>query len=161
MYKTFNVPMKLFLESLIDLKKPHAFAHERIGFFICSIESSKLTALDWLSIKDQDYVQNDFVGAMIGETAMECIMKRAFAEQKCLMHFHLHEFQKSPSFSRVDLVSLQDEMIPSLFNFSKLGPHGALIKGTHTFSAMLFCSDGSIEQNVKIIIGECYEQSKQ
>lgn len=158
MFKTLKIPMNLFLESLIDLKRPHDFAHERIGFFICTVGDAQLTASDWLSIKDKDYILNDRVGAMVGESAMECVMQRAFTEQKCLIHFHLHEFQKIPTFSIVDLTSLSDEMIPSLFNFSKAGPHGALIKGSRTFATMIFYSAGLIDQNIKIVIGENYEQ---
>lgn len=154
MSKVLIISNHLLKKALDDLKHPHEFAFERIGFFICKNQGDIIFADDWFSLEDKFYVESDRYGALIGEDGMQAIMQKAYSTQSCMFHFHLHEFQKRPIFSSVDLKSLQTEMIPSIYNFSKNCIHGGLIKGLKDFSGIYFMKGNSFAFNLTIKIGE-------
>jgi len=118
----------LFDEITQDLIRPHSFAFERVGYVLGEIKNGVLVLNEWMKFEDFFYEQNDEVGARIGGEGMTYLVKKVFSSRKHFFHTHLHDFQDIPTFSDVDMRSLL-EVTPSLFDFSGLGPHGALLIG--------------------------------
>lgn len=111
-----------------DLSRSHPFAFERVGYLLGDMQSGHLVLDEWISFEDSFYEENEEVGARLGTEAMTLLMRKAFSLKKHFFHTHLHDFQDVPSLSGVDMRSLL-EVTPSLFDFSGIGPHGALLIG--------------------------------
>ena len=161
MNKTLVISTVLLNQAIADLERPHEFAFERIGFFICHNETNTFLSYDWFSLEDGFYVESEQFGALIGADGMQSIMQKAYSTQSGMFHFHLHNFQQDPTFSSVDLHSLRNEMIPSLYNFSQNGIHGGLIKGKKSFNGIYFIKGNSFEFNLTVKIGVHHDHQKQ
>lgn len=133
---------KLILKAYEDVSRPHSCAFERVGYFSGqdSNSMSELSISNWLGFEDEMYEDSPEVGARIGRKGMKFLMSQALRTQHSYIHFHLHEFQRSPEFSYVDLKSI-NEIIPALFRFSKAKIHGALIMGSEEYTSILWSRD--------------------
>lgn len=124
----FEITDELFNKVIIDLRRKHRFAYERVGYLLGDLYGDTIIFEEWLSFDDDLYVNNSDVGARIGVKAMSILMKKAFKSKKHFFHTHIHDFQKKPSASYVDGKSWQ-EVCPALYDFVGKWPHGGVIIG--------------------------------
>ena len=71
--------------ALSDLRRPHAFAFERVGYFLGDIVDDYFIARDWLSFSDDLYEKTDDVGARIGSNGMKKLMTAALKTNKSFL----------------------------------------------------------------------------
>lgn len=117
-----------------DLHRPHPFAAERVGFFLCRAgrlneDGTAILAAQYHVVEDGDYLDDNRVGAMMGPAAIRKAMQRAYnngARDIGLFHVHMHEHGGMPGFSHVD-VSEYRKFVPDFFNAVPAMPHGAVV----------------------------------
>lgn len=134
-----RLKMTAALERLIhqDLKRPHAFAYERVGFVKAglSLAGGGVTILThgYSPVMDEDYLNDPSVGAMMGPGAMHKAMAWAFEDGVALFHVHTHGGQGIPRFSSVDTRESQ-KFVPDFFKVRPERPHGAMVlSNTHAY----------------------------
>ncbi len=70
----FKIPSALLASIRIDLRRPHPFAHERVGFISTALsaagEDLLVLARAYRSVRDEDYLHDPTVGAMMGPEAI-------------------------------------------------------------------------------------------
>lgn len=121
----------LLCSARADLQRPHAHALERVGFFIAkpawlSSAAIALIVTAYFPVADEDYLQDDQVGASIGSAAMRKALQEAYRAKASLLHVHAHVGRGKPRFSNVDLASSQ-AFVPAFFNVIPDVPHGVLV----------------------------------
>jgi hypothetical protein len=130
----FRATRTLIEDVHTDLKQPHPFAGERVGFFLCRAgrledEGVVILAADYHAVADEDYERDDSVGAMMGPAAIRKALQRAYAGGAgdiSLFHVHTHEHDGMPGFSEVD-VSEARKFVPDFFNVAPTMPHGVIV----------------------------------
>jgi hypothetical protein len=113
-----------------DLRRPHPFAAERIGFFIArparSAKGLILLVSRYDSVSDDGYARDLRVGAMMNEMTILGAMQMAYTEKVSIIHVHSHGFFGTPSFSRTDLRE-SARFVQSFVNVRPEYPHGAVV----------------------------------
>lgn len=113
-----------------DLERPHAFAHERVGFLFAGATAFGrdlvLTCREYGPVADEDYIDNRRVGAMMGSAAIRKALQHSYQSKSVALHVHVHGHHGRPSFSGVDL-SENAKFVPNFFNVSPQRPHGAIV----------------------------------
>src|SRR5690349_908086 len=79
-----------------DLSRPHPFASERVSFLSCrpaSLRNNGVVLLGAAShaVLDDDYVEDNTVGAMLGGSAFRRILQHAYNTPASIFHVHRHE----------------------------------------------------------------------
>lgn len=124
-----RVPQPLLARMLADLRRPHSFAYERIGFLLGreaqGAEQRIVLAGSYEPVGEDEYVDDPKVGARIGRAVIRRMMARALAGDS-ILHVHLHAHEGLPSFSAVDVENLR-ELVPSFSAVRPDGLHGALL----------------------------------
>jgi hypothetical protein len=99
-----------------DLRRPHAFAAERVAFAYgrrgAAPGGDVILLSTFAPVEDCDYEDAPYVGARIGARAIHKGLKRAAQLRAAAFHVHLHEHLGMPWFSRVDLSELPPVMDP-------------------------------------------------
>ena len=128
-----RIPEALVTEILLDLQRPHPFAHERVGFAFggsgTTADGSRLVLIKrYLPVTDDNYLNIDGppVGAAINETAIRTARQEALTSGDGIFHIHQHAWLGDPGFSSVDLEGYR-KMIPSFVPMAPRSPHGAII----------------------------------
>jgi hypothetical protein len=122
---------ELYAEMQTDLRRPHAFAGERIGFTFGRLANA---SSDWLLIiltryvplADDRYVPDPGIGARFDGQAVQFAMQEVVTNDEGCFVVHLHEGRGRPSFSFTD----QAELPPVARSFRNVGrqhPHGLLL----------------------------------
>lgn len=115
---------------LADLRRPHPFAFERIGFLCCRqsrVPSGYLLlGYRYLAIDDDRYIRDKSVGARFDGTAIRTGMQLALTEGATIFHVHVHEHAGVPRMSRVDTREMQ-QLMPCFVNVCPERLHGALV----------------------------------
>lgn len=120
----------LLEEMRADLRRPHPFAFERIGFLCC--RQSKvpsgylLLGYRYVALDDDRYIRDKSVGARFDATAIRTGMQLALTEHATIFHVHAHEHDGVPRMSRVDAREMQ-QIMPCFVNVCPERLHGALI----------------------------------
>lgn len=132
----FRIPQILYKTILEDLKRPHPFAYERVGFLYTRskvlIENNYLIiAFDYSSVEDDDYIEDKTVSARIGSVAIRKAMQSIFDYGCGCFHIHLHKHKgkPSPSFTDKGLT----EVANSLSNIASKEANGVLILSEDDF----------------------------
>lgn len=146
-----RIPSQFYTLMLADLKKPHPFAAERVGFFSTSLitagEKFKIVLVTgYHSIPDDDYIDDPAVGAKINTKAILTAMQRIISTGKGCLHVHLHEHNGTPSPSSTDLASLPG-LARSFLNANSETACGYLILSNNDFFCEMYTLNG---QSVKI-----------
>jgi hypothetical protein len=127
---TLRIPSMLRDEMLADLRRPHAFAFERIGFVYCKQSRVPsgwlLLAYRYASTRDDRYIEDDTVGARFDSSAIREAMQVALDEVAAALHAHLHDHTGRPRMSKTDLLEMQ-ALMPCFVNLCPERMHGALI----------------------------------
>lgn len=125
-----------------DLDRPHEFAYERVGFLLTrsmkvAFGTEIIVAVGYVPVADEDYVQDNSVGAKISSEAIRKIMQLMF-DQKCgCFHVHKHEGFGKPYPSYTDKESLP-ALSKSLSGISGIHSTGFLILSDNSFFANAF-----------------------
>jgi hypothetical protein len=116
-----RLPRALYHEVLVDLRRPHAHAAERVGFLygrLTSGEVPRVVMTRYVPVPDEQYVVDDTVGARINGDAIRAAMQGVLDMGDGVFHTHLHERRGTPTFSRTDNEELP-KLIPA---FRAVGP---------------------------------------
>jgi len=120
-----------------DLERPHAFAHERVGFIAVRATTGRehlvLLAERYHPVADEDYIRDDTVGALIGQEALRKALEVALLQSVGMFHVHAHFHPGKLWFSLTDLRE-QARFVPDFFSVRESMPHGALVLN-HTDAA--------------------------
>lgn len=126
----FKITSALLTTVRIDLRRPHAFAHERVGFISAGLSAIDddllILAREYRPVLDEDYLRDPSVGAMMGPDAIRKAMQWALQSGAALFHVHTHGGRGLPGFSGVDL----RENAKFVLDFLKVAPqcaHGAIV----------------------------------
>jgi hypothetical protein len=116
-----------------DLRRPHAFAHERVGFIAAGLtaasENVLVLAHEYRPVEDGDYLPDRTVGAMMGPEAIRKALQWAMGSRVALFHVHSHGGHGVPWFSGVDLRE-NAKFIPDFFKVAPQCVHGAIVLTT-------------------------------
>jgi len=155
----FKVIDRLLERVRHDLARPHEFAAERVGFFICRTaelapEGVVVLAYDYKSVEDEDYVDDASVGAMMGPNAIRKALEFALNNKAGMFHVHMHEHAGRPRFSRVDFRE-SAKFVPDFRNVRPEMPHGALVASKDSLYGMCWYSAVSapIEIDDFVVVG--------
>lgn len=113
-----------------DLGRPHAFAHERVGFIAAGLTGAAgdllVLAQEYRPVEDGDYLQDSSVGAMMGPEAIRKALQWAMSSRVAMFHVHSHGGHGIPTFSGVDLRE-NAKFIPDFFKVAPQCAHGAIV----------------------------------
>jgi hypothetical protein len=126
-----RIPAALAQAIREDLRQPHEFAFERVGFVSVATGHAAdgeliLIATQYHSVPDNQYIESSGVGARIGATAIRQAMQETLASGRGMFHVHLHDHRGVPDFSGTDR-SEQPRLIPSFIAVTSAMPHGMLL----------------------------------
>lgn len=136
-----KIPKALFDKVLDDLKRPHAFALERIGFI--STKHKKLSngtvvifGIDYFAVDDENYIDDDEVGARINSAAIRIALQKVLDSGNGCLHVHFHALSFGiPEFSDTDFVD-NPEIVKSFSYVNKNQVHGMIVLGNNASNAM-------------------------
>lgn len=151
----FRARADLLRRIRMDLLRPHAFAHERVGFIVCrpgslTDDGLVIIAADYVPVADEDYVDmprlGDLkVGATMGPAAMRKALQLAYNQGGCdlsMFHVHMHNHAGMPGFGRVDDLESR-RFVPDFFNIAPSVPHGALVLSQDMAFGMCWTKPGT------------------
>lgn len=114
-----------------DLRRPHAFALERIGFVFGRPSSGGdervvLAISTYCALDDDEYLDDPSAGAVYSAGAIRRMRQRVLDAGESAFHVHEHHHLGRPRFSSVDEASLS-QVVPSFSALSPTVPHGAIV----------------------------------
>jgi len=114
-----------------DLRRPHPFAAERVGFMFAKLgnagtDNPLVLFTDYIPLADDRYIDDPYSGARIDGTAIRGAMQEVLDRQQGVFHVHIHEFPGRPHFSRMDREELP-RLIPSFQAVGPTLPHGLFL----------------------------------
>lgn len=141
----FKILQSLISSIRVDLRRPHPFAAERVGFISCRVAEIHRGVLilgeSYFPVADEDYVDDATVGAMMGPTAIRKALQFAYGERVCMFHVHMHEHSGRPWFSGIDLRE-NAKFVPDFWNVRPEFPHGVLVLSLDSASGLCWNSRG-------------------
>ncbi|MDR6941344.1 ThiF family adenylyltransferase [Mucilaginibacter pocheonensis] len=148
-----RLPGSLYQRIMTDLKRPHDFAYERVGFiFGVTTTINEYTRLitfnGYQPVDDDDYIKDDSVGACIGSRAIRSAMQRVMDQSCSAFHVHLHNHKGQPKPSGDDIAGLPP-VIDSLANIDPDQPHGVLILSKDSFFSWV-----KVKGEIQLVIPE-------
>jgi hypothetical protein len=154
-----RIPAALAEEMRRDLRRPHPFALERIGFLSVTTgvgTDGELLVLgaDYQALPDEQYVESEDVGARINGDAIRMAMESVLATDRGLFHVHLHDHPGAPSFSWTDR-SEQPRLIPSFVAVGPGRPHGMLVLSADAATAWVWLPrpTGPVRPRRTVLVG--------
>jgi hypothetical protein len=159
MRSRFKIPSRLMARIRADLARPHAFAHERVGFLTAGIAAAPngdllLFAREYRPVEEDDYVPDPTVGVKIGGAAMRRAIELAYQPRSALFHVHTHGGAGTPGFSGVDLRS-GAEFVPGFFPALSRMPHGMLVLSNDSAAGLIWLrtDDGGADIGQFVFVG--------
>lgn len=144
----FRISGNLYRTIQNDLRRPHEFAAERIGFLF--VRPGKLAGADvlllgaeYLPVLDKDYVDDLTVGARINGDAIRMAMQKVLDTRQGCFHVHLHEHKGKPRFSGTDNRELK-VLIPTFRQVGTANYHGALLLSDDSACAVALPPDEDV-----------------
>jgi hypothetical protein len=138
-----RMPLALYDEILKDLKRPHPFAEERVGFVFGRFSEGEptLVLLNRYQVVDDDrYLESEEYGALIDSTsilgAMQHLRDRR-GSLECALHVHQHFHHGVPRLSLPDKHSLP-KLIPGFQRMCPDGTHGILVLSINSAAGWLW-----------------------
>jgi len=143
----YRIPSRIYQEMILDLRRPHSFAHERVGFLFT--RSKKLLsgtllilATKYVPVDDADYIHDETVGARINNTAIRKAMQQIYDFKLGGFHVHMHGHAGTPSPSFTDRKGLPG-IVESFANISGAELNGYLILSNDSFYATIKSGSGT------------------
>jgi hypothetical protein len=126
----------------LDLRRPHPFALERVGFLYCRYgqlgkNGLAVLAYEYVPVADEHYIDDPDFGAVIGSGAFREVLQHTFDIPVGVFHVHLHDHRGAPGPSRQDL-SETAKFVPDFFHGRVDLPHGALILSADGISGRIW-----------------------
>lgn len=141
MSTSFRIERRLLDEVHRDLSRPHAYAHERVGFIACATAQVPagmlLLAQQYLPVADGDYVNARHVGAMMSSDAIRKALQHAYVNRAAMLHVHRHGHRGQPRFSAVDL-SEAARFVPDFFKVRRGVPHGIVVLSMDSMAGLVW-----------------------
>lgn len=134
-----RIPQSIYKQMLTDLKRPHPFAFERVGFLftkskIINEKTVLIIATDYIPVDDNDYVKDSTVGAKFDSASIRKAMQGTHDRKSGALHVHLHRHSGNPSPSFTDMEGLPG-VVHSLSNIASKQANGFLILSEDRFYA--------------------------
>jgi len=126
----FRATREFIEHARVDLVRAHPFADERVAFI--SVRAAQaggslvILAESYHPVADEDYIDDDTVGAMMNQDAIRKALNLALLHPVGVFHIHMHDHVGVPEFSRTD-VREQRKFVPDFFKVRRDMPHGALV----------------------------------
>lgn len=144
MMTRFKITAPMLEHARRDLRRPHLFAAERVGFILCRFarvrrSSLLILAFAYHPVRDDDYIEDSRFGALIGSNAFRMAMQLAWQQHAGLFHVHLHDHHGVPHPSRID-VHESSLFVPDFFHVQPKLPHGTLILSHNAMSGVIWRS---------------------
>jgi hypothetical protein len=126
-----KIRQSLYEAVIADLNRPHEFAGERVGFLTAKIgnrDGNPLLVLltDYISIPDDQYINDFEVGARINSTAIRSAMQHVLNTKEGVFHVHDHGRYGKPRYSKTDRREIPP-MVLSIRNINRAAAHGILV----------------------------------
>lgn len=125
-----KITQALLSDVRADLARPHAFAHERVGFISAGLsafgEDMLVLPRAYRAVADHDYLRDHSVGAMMGAAAIRKALEWAMQQGHAILHVHTHGGRGVPGFSNVDIRE-NARFVPDFFKVAPQCAHGALV----------------------------------
>jgi hypothetical protein len=136
-----RIPVALYRDAMQDLRRPHPFAAERVGFFSTALKrvskkAAILTVSDYHPVRDEYYIDDPSVGAKINSSAIRQAMQRILTTKRGCFHVHLHDHGSRPAPSSTDQESLPS-LIESFSHINRELANGYLILSRDSFFAAI------------------------
>jgi hypothetical protein len=126
----FKITSALLTSIRIDLRRPHPFAHERVGFIAAGLASAHdellILAREYRPVRDDEYLRDPSVGAMMGDQAIRRARQWAMDGRAAIFHVHSHGGRGVPGFSGVDIRE-NAKFIPNFVSVAPQCVHGAIV----------------------------------
>ena len=126
----FKITSNLLTSIRTDLRRPHPFARERVGFVSAGLSASRdkvlVLAREYRPVRDEDYLRDPSVGAMMGPTAIRRALQWAMQDGVGVFHVHNHGGSGIPSFSGIDLRENR-QFVPDFLKVAPRSAHGAIV----------------------------------
>ena len=141
----FKITRDLLEKTRYDLERPHSFAAERVGFLSCRVGKIPGGGMILLAhachpVRDEDYLDDPSVGAMMGPGAIRKAMEYAYNTPVGMFHVHMHGHTGIPEFSRIDLRESR-KFIPDFWNVRPKMPHGTLVLSLDSLAGLCWMPD--------------------
>lgn len=141
---TLRISSDLLADILRDLRRPHEYAAERVGFLHCgqcALRSGRLLlAYKYHPIRDGQYLEDHSVGACFDGSAIREAMQNALTQRSSVFHVHLHGHRGRPRFSGVDKREMR-QIMPCFVNLCPDRIHGALVLSLDAATANIWGID--------------------
>lgn len=141
MSPVLRIPRRLYKSVRSDLKRPHPFAAERVGFLSAapgSTTDSRLVLLSgYTSLPDERYVPDPFSGARIDSRAIQGSLQRVLDTGRGEFHVHMHPGRGMPRLSRMDRDELP-RIVRSLCVAGPRAPHGIVLLSQDSITAWVW-----------------------
>jgi len=126
----FKITSALLSTIRIDLRRPHAFAHERVGFISAGLAAAHdellILAREYRPVRDDEYLRDPSVGAMMSAEAIRRARQWAMDQRVAVFHVHSHGGRGIPAFSGVDARE-NAKFVPNFVSVAPHGVHGAIV----------------------------------
>jgi hypothetical protein len=126
----FKITSALLTTIRIDLRRPHPFAHERVGFIAAGLASAHdellILVRGYRPVLDDEYLRDPSVGAMMGDQAIRRARQWAMDGRAAIFHVHSHGGRGVPGFSGVDIRE-NAKFIPNFVSVAPQCVHGAIV----------------------------------
>lgn len=126
----FKINASLLATIRADLRRPHPFAHERVGFIGCGLAAAHdrllILAQAYEPVMDEQYLRDPRVGAMISGDAIRQARQWAMDSRLSMFHVHTHGGRGVPGFSGVDIRE-NAKFVPNFVSVAPHAVHGALV----------------------------------
>lgn len=126
----FKILSALLTTIRIDLRRPHPFAHERVGFIAAGLAAAQdellILARGYQPVRDDEYLRDPRVGAMMGDQAIRRARQWAMDERAAMFHVHTHGGRGIPGFSGIDMRE-NAKFVPNFVSVAPQCVHGAIV----------------------------------
>lgn len=113
-----------------DLRRPHAFAHERVGFIAAGLAAAHdellILAREYRPVWDEEYLPDPAVGAMMSADAIRRARQWAMDDRTAIFHVHSHGGSGVPNFSGIDARE-NAKFVPNFVSVAPHSVHGAIV----------------------------------
>lgn len=126
----FKITSALLTTVRIDLHRPHPFAYERVGFIAAGLaaahEELMILAREYQPVRDDEYLQDRNVGAMMSADAIRRARQWAMNDGVAIFHVHSHGGRGIPGFSATDIRE-NARFVPNFVSVAPQCVHGAIV----------------------------------
>ena len=153
----FKITAALLAAVREDVRRPHPFAHERVGFISAGLSSSRddgllVLAQEYRPVTDDEYLRDPTVGAMIGPDAIRNALQWALQDGVAVFHVHTHGGSGIPGFSGIDLRE-SAKFVPDFFKVAPQCAHGAIVLSDTAARGLIWFSRSQAPESI-ISFGE-------